>query len=121
MKQLDEMTPKEIRLEIAERKGMEVKYPYPSIAAYIDGETPNGLDHFKPLPDWPASISAAWELVTSFIENQPWDRFDVDYNGLASTKWRASFSFIHKIYGEVADTAPLAICKAWLSWKRSEE
>lgn len=121
MKQLDEMTPEEIRIEIAERKGIEIINPFPSMLTYIDGKTSNGLNHYAPVPNWPEDIAAAWKLVTSFIENQPWDRFDVDYNGLASTKWRASFSFIHKIYGEVADTAPLAICKAWLSWKRSEE
>ena len=117
MKPLDEMTPEEIRLEIAERKGWTII----DIERFIGAPDRSGLSAFYECQNWPASIAAAWELVTSLVEDQPLDRFSVDYNGLVDTKWRASFSFIHKIYSEVADTAPLAICKSWLAWKRKED
>jgi hypothetical protein len=141
MKPLDEMNEQEIRMEIAERKGMQRHHLEP---IYMEGYCNDGEDswdgYFCPrcqcsvlsynstpcCPDWPASIAAVWELLDELgpleigysVENSLWSKDELfvecviyePIGGPNSQKWKAE-----------ERTAPLAICKAWLSWKRSED
>jgi hypothetical protein len=107
-----------LRLAIAEAQG----WKRIETASYFTAECwrdPDDLD-FVYLPDWPADIAAAWELV---------EEMDKAYFSLTRTNdthWApAPFGKIHwecRFYapqkGEMfGDTAPLAICRAWLVWK----
>lgn len=123
MKPLNEMTPEEIRLEIAERKGYENirTWGIKNVLMVYGGQEP-GLHHN--LPNWPESIAAAWELfeelpirrellVTNYKQvvyecASGWSGWDFESGGPGK-------------YAERGDTAPLAICRAWLAWKRSED
>jgi len=119
MKPLDEMTPEEIRIEIAERKGIEIINPFPSMLTYIDGKTSNGLNHYAPVPNWPEDIAAAWKLW----EEIPGESVSKQ-NGQYCAGWidkRDSTEFVRLYRCQFGATAPLAICKAWIAWKRSEE
>lgn len=71
-------------------------------------------------PNWPASIADAWKLVESNplpldITLHKHTFGDGLYYVTVHTS-RGSKS----IYG-VADTAPLAICRAWLMWKQEAQ
>jgi hypothetical protein len=114
------LTPEQIRVEVAKVLGF-VKLDYPDDDAWgirVDDPKYPGCQCFqqKPLPDWPADIAAAWELV---------DNNDIDFTihhfvySDGPITWVAS---IHpgrgakSIYAE-EPTAPMAICRAWLLWQ----
>jgi hypothetical protein len=74
------------------------------------------LQIYYPVPNWPEDIGAAWELIeemgenwTITVENIP----DRPKEVLARI-FRAH-SNVH--FMASADTAPRAICLAWLAWK----
>jgi len=132
MKQLDEMTPEEIRIEIAMRKEWVCPHDeeythYVSRSMAIDaGDI--GLEGYpiqetifvegdgEP-PNWPEDIAAAWELVEDSQAKPHELYFDIEAIICVSNKWRATVGY----YSRIGLTAPLAICRAWLAWKRSEE
>jgi hypothetical protein len=70
---------------------------------------PNGRPHFHEMyPDYCHSIAAAWEIVEHLQ-----DDLNVDFG----FQRRSDRSFWRVLMGEVlqdADTAPMAICKAFL-------
>lgn len=138
MKPIDEMTPEEIRLEIAERKnwvfpheeeymhyvthdmaldcgepGME-GMPMPEIVFVEgDGEPPN----------WPADIAAAWELEGEVPEDEH-EIYARILNGIVNRWYDSALergeNVEHQRY-YLIHAAPLQRCKAWLAWKRGLE
>lgn len=110
---MSELTDDEIRRKIAELKGIEV---VAQTTIMPDGSSiPTGILFMKIrnncgfLPEWPVSIKDAWEL----LEEMP--------TGYAV--WRTRKHWIcRKIGGKwvEAETAPRAICLAWLGWKEKQ-
>lgn len=63
-------------------------------------------DYWVIIPDWTENIADAWELVE--------EAHMIIYTPQAYPKYGAE---IDRGYMFVADTAPRAICAAWLEWK----
>ena len=124
-KPLDEMDATEIEREIAERKGW--RYVVISHQYYVAqdktlgegvpiyGYVLNGGISYP--PDWPASIAAAWELVEDAQAEPDRRYFEITKTIVVSSMWHAYIG--GNYYSD--PSAPLAICKAWLTWKRSED
>jgi hypothetical protein len=140
MKPLEEMTPEEIRLEIAWRKKirnltdesceLQVNENMPNIhpgGKYTHDATGCWIECSADGTFWITHMGDAWTLLDEVskleigysIENSLYSMEDnpsvecVIYEpigGPFSQKW-----------GARENTAPLAICKAWLAWKRSED
>lgn len=131
------MTDDELRLEIAKAKGWN--FPHEEIyTQFVTREMAMDACDMSmegmPIPDsvwvqgdgdppnWPADISAAWELVEEVIT--------ADYRaGIWQLKEGYNCSILKPIYLDgdefvrcvtesQADTAPRAICEAWLAWKK---
>jgi hypothetical protein len=78
----------------------------------------------RQIPPYSTDIKAAWEIVESLIAPLPDDpdkipQYDFELNHI-DRKWIASFvdqGELHGAYGHQGDaeTAPLAICKAFLA------
>jgi hypothetical protein len=133
MKSIDEMTPEEIRQEIAERRGWSYVVVSHKYTALPDGKLSEGIPIYGYIfnggvsypPDWPASIAAAWELVDDMDNNGKWVQMrtpfiDDGYWCGCTPKGITGWNGTPDLWMN-APTAPLAICKAWLAWKRSEE
>lgn len=127
------LTPDELRCEIAKAKGW--KYQDESPANYdkriigwwihptqlnINGNPKAHTGNSRPFPNWSESIVDAWELVEEarkdgaklvLFENQ-----NEEYN-----TYYAYFGGQHRIGNEpwitYGNTAPLAICHAYMMWK----
>jgi len=84
---------------------------------YVDGN--GGVQGHVLCVDWPGSISAAWELV----EEMP---ITVSVSHISETQWHCGiggfedFQGMHYVYEAVADTAPRAICLAYLACKAAK-
>jgi hypothetical protein len=141
MKPLDEMNEQEIRLEIAERNGWAIEEtevtPGEIMYCIFCGDAQVSDQYYdennawyeiicnNTLPDWPASIAAAWELVDDMDNNGKWVQMrtpfiDDGYWCGCTPKGITGWNGTPDLWMN-APTAPLAICKAWLAWKRSEE
>lgn len=114
MKPIDEMTPEEIRLEIAKRKGIMARPGFGGRLVYDDYAS----EVVHPLPNWPTDIAAAWELFCEFPSMAELWR-DVIRKGEFVFSCKVSLNLQTIVF--VAPTAPLAICKAWLAWKRGQD
>ena len=88
----------------------------PKGAKVVDSPSPVSKVYYR-VSNWPVDIKAAWELVEematpdnfglSFWNNNVWEciyRKEEDYTGFVE-----------------ADTAPLAICHAFIQWKESQK
>ena len=120
------MTPEQLWVEIAKRKGwMDV---FLENGRCIGSHSVFGVfGRMYPVPDYPNDIGAAWGLVEEFLaagcevtlssetrsDNKLWyvTRFDFRGDGKGT-----GYTMVGCWY---ADTAPLAISRAWLIW--SEE
>jgi len=75
-----------------------------------------GPNTVGPTPNFCEDISAAWEIVTSFLATRSSLRsFRLDINN--TSRWYAQFrdaEYERLSYDAIAETAPLAICKAFL-------
>lgn len=133
------LTPEQLRVEIARRKGWKF-WRDPN---YRDGECtvfPPELDYSDCSPygylvdpskmdsivfeintqDWTTDIAAAWELVEEMIENgeAPGELIISWYE---DKKWYCQSADRKVENYAYADTAPLAICRAWLMWRKGED
>lgn len=104
----------QLRLAIARAKGWE---RFLSLDGHMLGRSPDGT-WFDSVPDWPNDISAAWELVEEMGKSC---KVHVSYYAF-DTKWYCSTIRVDEIddvliFFAKDDTAPLAICRAWLLWK----
>jgi hypothetical protein len=71
-------------------------------------------------PQYSTEIGAAWEVVDYVKER--WD-FDAQVGHAGVGGWYASFTLSghdYKVFTAFADTAPLAICRAFLSIEEGE-
>lgn len=121
MKSINEMTPDEIRIEIAERLGWSGKEVLGECFIFRD---PKG--HTKPdYPNWPTDIAAAWGLVEEIEKRgDGYLMSDIHYG---DGRVRQELLIYSPVGGQAitvdraeSDTAPLAICKCWLQWKRGQ-
>lgn len=144
---IDEMTAEELRLEIAKAQGWgmylnasiqilqltndpgrkryfedQMNGCLPVGASEIIAFFPNNLnewfDYWK-LPNWPADISAAWKLVEEMHEKG----YGVNIyarDGVYSCEITSPDHMCKQLFYEFADTAPLAICRAYLKWKQAQ-
>ena len=88
--------------------------------AFIGCKDRSGLSAFEECPNYPENIADAWELVEearlvirpSFLNGKyVASRFlSVTLGGLVKSDFEVT-----------ADTAPRAICLAWIAWKESQE
>ena len=132
------MTAEELRLAIAKAKGLDVRRArdipellpglhepglYKGLAEWITTETLilcNGGAPWFP-PHWTTSIADAWELMEEIAAK------DYPIPGICrmdeNDNWNCYYRFAGDQGIEIveADTAPLAICRAWLLWKTEAE
>lgn len=119
-----QMDAAQLRLAIAEVKGCGDFY----VTYDLDG--PLGKLNAKVIIDiqnWPKNISAAWELVEEMIANdRKFHLLRFGYLPSGSPKKHEQKITWEVCYGEQdvnlleyarGDTAPLAIARAWLTWK----
>jgi hypothetical protein len=102
------MTDAEINEAVAKRLGWTVKLKCGPRGK--DGMTKDEINYF-PLPDYCHSIQAVWEVVASILDKK-WDfklKWDIDY---VSDRW--AWFCVFAGYKSQADTAPMAICLAFL-------
>lgn len=100
------MTPGQLRLAIAEAKGIPLLWR---------GSFPHNAVTQERIPNWPNDISAAWGLV----EEMPF----ISLIAIPHSEHPREFVCYADHYDQDAlpvygDTAPLAICRAWLMWKQ---
>lgn len=108
----------QLRLAIAEKLGY--------VKAFGRMDSASQRDHVfyvKPdgrftsyIPDWPNSISEAWGLAEEMRSSEKWIAVDSVSDGWVCLAGGACESE-HWCSGFPGDTAPLAICRAWLMWK----
>jgi hypothetical protein len=123
------MTPEEIRLEIAKAKGIKLIFPFsPTMPYFENGVTSTGRPYLSQVPWWPTSISDAWELVEEMRAAGFWVQMRTPFvAGHNNDYWcGATPQGVTGWNGEPdnwtqAPTAPLAICRAYLAWKRALE
>jgi hypothetical protein len=125
LKPVEQMDAEELRREIAERKGATVDSVYWSTTTLDCGESVSHMQTLRKLkpdcPDWPRDLNAAWdELMLDLAVNarpQAWATLPVDL-------WiQPSLSVEVRFGGDEsyrATTLALAICRAWLTWKRGQ-
>ena len=98
----------EIRYKIAVLKG----WTRESYNNAIEFDIPNG--HNKWLLDWPVNISDAWELVE--------EMYNYNIKKIGGVVTAVLYPDTHILRGQVgkADTAPVAICLAYIGVKESQ-
>lgn len=110
----------ELRLEIAKAKGWTKLHPHcnnPHKHEILDGLEGEWPEHtfLVEIPNWPASISDALELI---LETP---RMQINYYHVSKRKdfeplWTVRINMMDTLEFRAA-TAPRAICLAWLAWK----
>ena len=125
------MTYDKIKERVAELRGYKRMYGLMDKASTQEHEywiTPDGLKTVI-LPNYPANILDAWELIEE-IESAPetMTLFSIVHQGSDITPnkliWHAKFRNCWKDFKEYiaeADTAPLAICHAFIQWKKCQK
>ena len=63
------------------------------------------------LPNWTTDIAEAWELASEMPGVHVRHVYDTAYGD----KWHCSYQLPEWFAG---DTAPIAICRAWLAWNK---
>ena len=121
---MDTMTDDEIRLKIAKAKGwVKTDSVFTAGAVTIaavgwyksDAET-NTIETMSVLPDWPRDIAAAWGLVEEMphVRVVKWSIY-----WSCSVCPKDTFLDIPGYFYEQGDTAPRAICLAWIAWREA--
>ena len=112
MNKYAEMSDDALRLEICDRKGWTSIRRYRGYDDKWTGE--HDTETFgvtrDPIPNWPVSIEAAWELV----EEMDCENITIE-NG-----WLVMVDDMSRTIKGIAPTAPRAICLAWLMWKQGQ-
>lgn len=101
------MTNQEINEAVARKLG----WNYHESLKPVCWQTPAG-SYLREIPDYCHSIEAAWEIVEHYKPELDSDGFslDKDFDSVKASQWDCRFGIVHGY----ADTAPLAICKAFL-------
>lgn len=109
-----EMADEEVNIAVARKLGYDVIAGDDS-AIFIRTVMPKPLD-IKHLPDYCTSIKAAWEIVEFILRNiqNDGDHFDIGLTGHGN-EWLCVINELSDKRIEArADTAPMAICLAFL-------
>jgi hypothetical protein len=123
------MTNEEIRLLIAQTMGWEdivYRFTYSEGMNTPFGTSPKGISYSQ-LPNWPISIANAWQLLEEMAVGLQGFTITSEHYGSGQTTWRAS-EYADPYDGDCEqvgivirdDSAPRAICLAWLEWKKSQ-
>jgi len=115
------MTNDELRRKIAEAKGWTII----DEQSHIGVKDKSGLSAYEFIPNWPVNIVDAWELVEEMRNEHEIDIASDKLSDGSSTYCMKIFTFRGDGKGTgwrlehitTADTAPRAICLAWLEWK----
>lgn len=111
---MSEQTNDELRRRIAEVRGIDF-----DVYDFVVGD-PSLVykDSNDDIPNWPVNIADAWEMVEemnktcfTFLSFQPTPGWEFKIKDTSSEGWGW--------YSGYSDTAPRAICLAWLEWKRA--
>jgi hypothetical protein len=108
----------EIRIKIAELKGVEYE-----VIHFIEGDElciKDDDNAYMPIPNWSVSIADAWELV----EEMKRYRLHVKIKANPTNDYEFSCSVESNEYNFKeyrADTAPRAICLAYIAYKESQK
>lgn len=113
----------ELRLQISRVKGWKREYGRMDQASSKDHEyfiKPDGTKSMYP-PDWPRDIAAAWGLVEEMNYSGVWslsngDGDSMDFRLILYCTPENFHKNMHPIFMS-CDSAPEAICRAWLAWK----
>ena len=114
------MTDKELRLEVAKRKGWSIHYAeecnYDAGTIYYtspSGDIFSTKFGYTPLENWPTDIASAWGLV---------EEMKVDVVGIAwdTDHWAVDL-WISRWLRCTNAICSRAICEAWLAWKDAQE
>lgn len=110
----------EINKKIAEAKGIEIQT---NNGANVYVKSPEPLINYN----WAENIADAWELFEELVTSQQgWRSVNLIGNDCAILpRYRVSLvdhdANINTGLYESAETAPLAVCKAWLAWKENKK
>jgi len=115
--QILEMTPDELREEIARRHGWE-RLPFPAYPHW-QRPTKNGVETTLDIPDYPNDIAAAWSLLEEMAKSNAILKLTI-YRGKQFIVDIQDRHYVTLTWME-GETAPLAICRAWLMWKEGGE
>lgn len=100
------MTNQEINEAVAKRLGWLVS---PTLGAWCPPPPNVDLEQFSDVPDYCGSIEAAFEIVMHYLETG--GEFGIWRSGDLK-RWHAHFDIFE--FEEDSDTAPMAICLAFL-------
>ena len=123
---MSELTNKELRILIAKAKGWEFvrgSTYYGHKTFLVVRRSDDTIEIISDCPDWPTDIAAAWELVE---EMRPYFfRIDVmcwDHTGNWAVLCNPRHGHDEHVIPTLgdADTAPRAICLAWLQWRKAQ-
>ena len=96
--------------DVNHRKGVSVGFPpNPNLPGVPDSEIP-----YVEISGFTKDIQAAWGVMEAILERIP--RKDIHLEHLHGAGWRISTCFEEEAWKDwvTADTAPLAICQAFL-------
>lgn len=125
MNRINEMNAQELQDEVIEKLGYCMDSQgiwYKHDKNYKDMPLSKGqfFGSYYNIPYYPSDIAAAWELVEEMKNNKCY----VYLNYHPTPKWECKIkdtdSFDYGWHEGTADTAPIAICRAWLKWKRGK-
>jgi hypothetical protein len=86
----------------------------PKGAKVVDSPSPGSKVYYR-VSNWPVDIKAAWELVE--------EMYNYNIKKIGGVTTAVLYPDTHILHGQVgkADTAPLAICHAFIQWKESQK
>lgn len=114
----EEMTPNEINEMVALKLG----WRYHEDLKPICWQSPHGGSYLRDFPDYCHSIAAAWEIVENLAKKDL--TIDISFTDYLGFKARVSIrsenggAWTFHARGIKADTAPLAICLAFLKLEK---
>lgn len=120
MKPISELTADELQAEIAEKRGWKLSEPPFKSSNTVEWLTPGGGVGTS-LPKWTTEISAAWGVLEEMKRHPLVVNVKLNISNNVKITFLEYRPIPHNnaiIYE--ADTAPLAICRAWLAWKRDQ-
>lgn len=126
-----QMSPDELRVAVAKALGYEFISPIRNKFNQITNQWGwkfNGkfIDYEDDIPDWPASIADAWELINDFVAHHiGFEISNVEHSNRIITY---EISLYDPIGGPATwhcqvegNTVEFAISRAWLMWKQEQE
>lgn len=121
---MPEMTPADLRLAIARAKGWKEVGPGGACLVVPPEGDPrrnwaaewdeNGFPDW--MENWPADITAAWELVDDARAAKMNVHIEAEAEECFCLFYPPELDESKEAQG-IGETAPLAICRAWLAWK----